>query len=116
MDLTKLSDADLAALQTGKLADMTDEGLAHLSSAPVAPSARGSILDAPNALASGFDRGLVRYAGLPVDTLANVVDLGKAAIGAPYTAITATGNVGATFTWYSDADLKVFTEAGLYKK
>lgn len=47
-----------------------------------------SAVDAGNALGSGFMRGMVRIAGLPVDTAANVLDLGKAAIGAPYTAIT----------------------------
>lgn len=47
-----------------------------------------SALDAPNAVATGYNRGLAALAGLPVDTIMNVVDLGKAAIGAPYTAIT----------------------------
>lgn len=88
MDLSKLSDADLAALQAGKLADMSDEGLAHLSSTPVAPSARGSILDRPNAVATGFNKGLTRFAGLPVDTVANVIDLGKAGLGSLYTKAT----------------------------
>lgn len=45
-------------------------------------------LDAPNAVATGYNQGLLRIAGLPVDTAANVIDLGKAAIGAPYTAMT----------------------------
>jgi hypothetical protein len=54
-----------------------------------APQGTGStMLDAGNALASGFMRGATRLAGLPVDTAANVIDLGKAAIGAPYTALT----------------------------
>ncbi len=88
MDLSKLSDADLAALQAGKLADVSDEGLAHLSSTPVAPSARGSILDAPNAVATGFNKGLTRFAGLPVDTVANVIDLAKAGAGSLYTKAT----------------------------
>lgn len=52
------------------------------------PPQKESMLDAPNAMASGFNRGLTRLAGLPVDTMANVLDLGRAAIGAPYTAIT----------------------------
>jgi hypothetical protein len=47
-----------------------------------------SVLDAPNAVATGFNRGLVRLAGLPVDTVANVVDLGKAGLGSAYTAVT----------------------------
>ena len=48
-------------------------------------------LDKASAVASGFNRGYVSRAGLPfnpVDAMANVVDLGKAAVGAPYTAIT----------------------------
>lgn len=53
------------------------------------PKGTGSaILDGANAVGSGFMRGVTRLAGLPVDTVANVRDLGKAAIGAPYTAIT----------------------------
>lgn len=47
-----------------------------------------SVIDAPNAVATGYSRGLVRLAGLPVDTVANVIDLGKAAIGVPYSAAT----------------------------
>lgn len=49
---------------------------------------RSALLDAGNALGTGYFRGLTRLAGLPVDTVANVLDLGKAALGAPYTAIT----------------------------
>lgn len=45
-------------------------------------------LDRANAVGTGFNRGLTRLAGLPVDTTANVLDLVKAAVGAPYTAIT----------------------------
>jgi len=47
-----------------------------------------SFFDIPNAVATGFNRGLAGLAGLPVDTIANIRDLGKAAIGAPYTALT----------------------------
>lgn len=47
-----------------------------------------SFIDKPSAIATGFNRGLASLVGLPVDTLANIRDLGKAAIGAPYTAIT----------------------------
>lgn len=54
-----------------------------------APSKQeASLLDAPNAVATGYNRGLAALAGLPVDTIMNVIDLGKAAVGAPYTAIT----------------------------
>lgn len=53
-----------------------------------APQRQESVTDAPNAVGTGFFRGAVRLAGLPVDTVANVIDLGKAAIGAPYQALT----------------------------
>lgn len=53
-----------------------------------APAQKKSALDAPNALASGFNRGLVRLAGAPTDAVANVLDLGRAALGAPYIALT----------------------------
>ena len=46
------------------------------------------VADGANAVGTGFWRGATRLAGLPVDTVANVIDLGKAAIGAPYTALT----------------------------
>lgn len=95
MDLSKLSDADLQALQSGDLSKVSDTGLLHLSGAPVKPAAPAEnpavqprLTDKPNAIGTGFNQGLLRLAGLPVDTVANVIDLGKAAIGAPYTAIT----------------------------
>lgn len=52
------------------------------------PSGVQTAIDTQNAYGTGGNRGLLRLAGLPVDTLANVLDLGKAAIGAPYMAIT----------------------------
>jgi hypothetical protein len=56
---------------------------------PPGPKGTGSmLLDAGNALGTGFQQGLVRLAGLPTDTMANLVDLGKAAVGTPYTALT----------------------------
>jgi hypothetical protein len=61
-------------------------------SAPTGPakpaSERNAVVDAGNALGTGYFRGLTRLAGLPVDTVANVVDLGKAAIGSGYQAVT----------------------------
>lgn len=85
MDLSKMSDSDLQALASGDMAKVSDAGLQLLAGqSPRAPS----VLDAPNALATGFFRGATRLAGLPVDTVANVIDLGKAALGAPYTALT----------------------------
>lgn len=86
MDISKLSDSDLRAIERGDLSAVSDEGLLALSAADSGQESRA--LDAPNALASGFMRGLTRMAGAPVDTVANVLDLGKAALGAPYTALT----------------------------
>jgi hypothetical protein len=57
----------------------------------VEPQRKGTgskVVDAGNAVGTGYFRGLTTLAGLPVDTVANVIDLGKAAIGAPYTALT----------------------------
>ena len=45
-------------------------------------------IDKGNALGTGYFRGMTRIVGLPVDTVANVLDLGKAALGAPYIAAT----------------------------
>lgn len=52
------------------------------------PEQKQNLMDAPNAVATGYNKGLLSLAGLPVDTIANIRDLGKAAIGAPYTATT----------------------------
>lgn len=49
---------------------------------------RSATVDTANAVGTGYLRGLTRLAALPVDTVANVLDLGKAAIGAPYIAAT----------------------------
>lgn len=56
--------------------------------APAAPASQHAVPDGAQAASSGFYKSLVRMAGLPVDTVSNVVDLGRAAIGAPYQAIT----------------------------
>lgn len=53
-----------------------------------APQRPESAMDAANAVGTGFWRGAVRLAGLPVDTALNVVDLGKAAAGSAYMAAT----------------------------
>lgn len=52
------------------------------------PKPEGSITDAPNAVATGFNQAVLRLAGLPVDTIANVRDLGKAGLGSAYIAAT----------------------------
>lgn len=66
------------------------------STVEAAPVRRGrtggqTTADAGNALGTGFWRGAVRLAGLPVDTAANLLDLGKAGVGSAYLA--ATGKV-----------------------
>lgn len=48
------------------------------------PKAPLSLMDPINAFAAGANRGAVRLAGLPVDTTANVLDMGKAALGSTY--------------------------------
>jgi hypothetical protein len=58
------------------------------SAKPIKAERSMSLTDPANAAATGYNQGLLRLAGLPVDTVANVIDLGKAAIGAPYQAIT----------------------------
>jgi hypothetical protein len=45
-------------------------------------------VDAGNAVGTGYFRGLTRLAGLPVDTIQNIVDLGKAGVGSAYIAAT----------------------------
>lgn len=74
-------------------ADPLDKLLATRATMPdtsqAAPKGTGSdFLDAGNAVGTGYFRGLTRLAGLPVDTVANVVDLGKAGLGSAYQAIT----------------------------
>lgn len=89
-DGTVLTDIPEGTTKAQLLAKLKANGydVSGLEEAPAKPAQKESVLDAPNAIASGFNRGVVRLAGLPVDTMANVIDLGKAAIGAPYTAIT----------------------------
>jgi hypothetical protein len=58
---------------------------------PREPRSRNEYVDAANALGTGAWRGVARLAGLPVDTVANVRDLVKSAVGVPY--IAATGKV-----------------------
>ena len=55
---------------------------------PVKQGTGSTVIDAGNAVGTGFFNGMARLAGLPADTAANVLDLGKAALGAPYIAAT----------------------------
>lgn len=53
------------------------------------PQGTGSkAMDAGNAVGTGFWRGAARFAGLPVDTVQNVIDLGKAGAGTVYGELT----------------------------
>lgn len=53
------------------------------------PQGTGSqAVDAGNAVGTGFWRGAARIAGLPVDTVQNVIDLGKAGAGTVYGELT----------------------------
>lgn len=88
MDLSKLSTEDLLALKAGDLSKVSTEGLMHLKGQSAPQGTGNAALDATNAVSTGFNRGLVRLAGVPVDTVANVIDLGKAALGSGYQAIT----------------------------
>lgn len=47
-----------------------------------------TVADASNAIGTGYWRGAVRFAGLPVDTVQNVIDLGKAGLGTAYHEVT----------------------------
>lgn len=64
-------------------------GLAPASGGAAQPASnRSELLDTGNAVGTGFFRGLTRLLGLPADTAANVLDLGKAAAGTGYIAAT----------------------------
>lgn len=55
---------------------------------PSAPAAKPLIPDAANAVVTGANQGAMRLAGLPADTLSNIIDLGKAGLGSAYLAAT----------------------------
>lgn len=82
-----------------------------VASAQKPKSGSGSeLIDAGNAVGTGYFKGLASLAGLPVDTVANVLDLGKAALGAPYTAVTGK----AAPDWLNPADRKNIVGTGAY--
>jgi hypothetical protein len=63
-------------------------------SAKLQPQTQGTgsqAVDAGNAVGTGFWRGAVRLAGLPVDTAQNLIDLGKAGAGVLYNEVTGQG-------------------------
>lgn len=51
---------------------------------PAQAGTGSTTMDAGNAVGTGFWRGVSRLAGLPVDTVQNVIDLGKAGAGVVY--------------------------------
>ena len=120
MDLSNISTEDLKAMRSGDLSKVSTDGLKamqayHAAQAPSQPPAQqrgtgSAIMDGINAVTTGLNRGVVRLAGLPADTVANVVDLLKIAPGVAYTEITGKAapdflqpmnreNVGLTGDW-----------------
>ncbi|WP_431107571.1 hypothetical protein [Variovorax paradoxus] len=68
-----------------------------------------AVMDAANAVGTGFWRGATRLAGLPADTMANVLDLGRAVVGVPVTAAT-----GKTPDWLIPPDRRMVVGTGDY--
>lgn len=60
-------------------------------SSPVDEAPPATALDRVGAVAAGFNRGVAATAGIPVDTMANIRDLGKAVVGSIYGLITSEG-------------------------
>ncbi len=91
LNADKAGDSESVRTLGAYLKTMPDENsavpAARQDQAPRAGSG-SDVVDAGNAVGTGFFRGMTRLAGLPVDTAANMLDLGKAAIGAPYIALT----------------------------
>ena len=69
-----------------------DEVLAYAQkqfAAPAEPAAKPvTALERANAVPAGFNSGVAGILGLPVDTMANLLDLGKAGVGTAYSKIT----------------------------
>ena len=81
-----------------------------VADAPAAAAERSALLDSGNAVGTGYFKGLTSMMGLPVDTIANVRDLGKAALGVPYSM--ATGK--APPEWLQVGDRKNDVGSGAY--
>lgn len=66
--------------------------VAHFEQQPAPKESRkgsgSDIVDASNAVGTGYNRSLLALLGLPTDAVANVVDLGKAAAGFGYRELT----------------------------
>lgn len=71
-----------------KRGSLAEEFVSDAKAAPAVAEKSGGtgsdVIDGGNAVGTGFFRGLTRFAGLPVDTAQNVIDLGKAVLGMPY--------------------------------
>jgi hypothetical protein len=74
--------------QGGQPAWMSDPVVGEQAAPEQPPGATG--FDRVNATAAGFNQGVAGIAGLPVDTIQNIIDLGKALSGVVYRG--ATGN------------------------
>lgn len=79
MDLSNLSDADLAAIAAGDMSKVSDEGLTHLAGTPPAPSEAPQQSEGPGIIAQGLD-----YLGRGLDYTSG---LGRTAVGAGLGAI-----------------------------
>jgi hypothetical protein len=90
-----------ASKDFGKTVKSLDGGSSPTVTPAPAPQGTGSkVLDTGNAIGTGFQKGLLRLAGLPVDTVANVRDLLKAGAGTVYQA--ATGKTAPDFLQIGD--------------
>lgn len=90
-DGTVLTDIPDGTTKAQLLEKLTANGydMSKLADAPSKPAQKESILDAPNAAATGMLRGYgVGLAGAPMDTAVNIAQLGQAGIGSLYTAAT----------------------------
>ena len=68
--------------------DFAGKAITALDGGRGKPAREGSVIDAPNAVATGYNKQLLSLAGLPVDAVANVRDLLKAGAGSAYIAAT----------------------------
>lgn len=89
---------------------LEDETAGRYEVLPAEARGTGSAaMDAANAVGTGFWRGATRLAGLPADTMANVLDLGRAVVGVPVTAVT-----GKTPDWLIPPDRRTVVGTGDY--
>ncbi len=87
------------------------KGFVLLDDGPTPKGSGNAAVDAGNAVGTGYFRGLSSLAGLPVDTVANVLDLGKAALGSAY--MSATGKAAPSALELTPRDQVVGSSAWL---